>query len=119
MSNKIERLEHEIKDLKEKLKVAKEKESEKVFYYILNGNVVEMRRSKTLPNSGDFAYWQGNPGNKTLETKGTFEEQIQKLQQVSGKGCIRITPILKKHGFKYNPNKKIWVNSVTKNVTPV
>jgi len=100
-SNQIQ---SEIKKLQNQLKEQRAKE--RVFYTIEGKGVVVMKRAESLPKS--CAYWEGEKGAKTLKLEGDFKSRILSHSTVQGKGCIRITPLLKELGYKFNGKDKTW-----------
>ena len=102
--SKTEKIQAQIKKLQVELKEAKA--TELPFYIIDNKGVVLMKRSESYPK--DCAYWEGEKGSKTLMITGDFKKRVLSHSTVSGKGCIRITPLLKDLGYKFDGKSKTW-----------
>lgn len=99
-----EQIQNQINKLRGQLKEQKAKETP--FYVITDKGVVIMKRAEAVAKS--CAYWEGEKGSKTLVIEGDFKDRILKHSTVSGKGCIRITPLLKELGYKFNGKDKTW-----------
>jgi hypothetical protein len=102
--SKTEKIQAQIKKLNEELKQAKE--IEKPFYIVDAKGIVLMKRAEHFPKS--CAYWEGESGAKTLKIEGDFKERVLSHANLKGYNCVRIKPLLKELGYKYNPKGKTW-----------
>lgn len=105
-----EQLKAEITKLQAQLKEAqlKERANTKYYYTVENNGEVVMHKAQALPKSGVYAHWTGESGAKTLQTVGNFSDELKKHPIVFGKGCIRISNLLKKAGFAFDGKTKTW-----------
>jgi len=102
--SRTEKLERKIRELQGELKEVKAKE--KPFYIVTGEGVVVMKRAEQPAKS--CVRWIGESGSKELKVEGDFIERLLQHNTVKGKGCIRITPLLKKLGYKFDGKAKTW-----------